>query len=252
MRNKSFYNQLIEAKEQNNKLFAVLVDPDKVDMSSLDVLIDMAGNGAVDFFFVGGSLLSKDTTEEVVHHLKTKCAIPVILFPSHAGQIAEEADAILFLSLISGRNADYLIGQQVIAAPLLRQKDIEVLSTGYMLVDCGAQTTASYISNTTPLPYNKPEIAVATAMAGELIGMKAIYADGGSGASTHVSPQMIKAIAKNVDIPLIVGGGIRTADEAVQAWQSGADVIVVGNHIEKSPQFIHEISAKKRVLQETK
>ena len=244
----NIYDELTYRKENGIKSFAVLIDPDKVTIDSLSNIIELSNNQGVDFFFVGGSLLNKDNITEVVKHIKATSNIPVILFPSNSSQIVEEADAILFLSLISGRNPDYLIGQQVISAPILAQTDLEVLSTGYMLVDCGNQTTASYISNTNPLPYNKPEIAVATALAGEMIGMKIIYADGGSGADTHISPQMIKAISKNINTPLIIGGGMRNVDSVIQAWEFGADLVVVGNHIEQNPEFIIELNKKRAVL----
>lgn len=248
MNNESLYSNLLSNKSIGKKCFTVLVDPDKVNKEGLLKLIHLSNDNNVDYFFVGGSLLSKDATEWTVATIKENSSIPVILFPSNSNQIVEQADGILFLSLISGRNADYLIGQQVISAPLLKQKDLEVLSCGYMLVDCGKQTTASYISNTTPLPYDKPEIAVATAMAGEMLGLKLIYADGGSGAKTYISPIMISALAKNIETPLIVGGGLRTVDEVEQAWISGADVVVVGNHIEKNPNFIAEVSLLKSRL----
>lgn len=248
MERNSLYKELISRKVNEEKSFAVLIDPDKVSAESLLLLIQTSVVNEVDYFFVGGSLLDKDNIAEVVKTVKSNCTIPVILFPSNSAQIVDEADAILFLSLISGRNPDYLIGQQVISAPILAKSSLEVLSTGYMLVDCGAQTTASYISNTTPLPYDKPEIAVATALAGEMIGMKLIYADGGSGASTHISPQMIQSISKHCKLPLIVGGGIRDVETAIQAWNSGADLVVVGNHIEKNPEFISELSKKRKLF----
>jgi len=244
----NIYDELTYRKENGIKSFAVLIDPDKVTQQSLLNIVQLSNENDVDFFFVGGSLLNKDNITEVVKFIKSNSEIPVILFPSNSSQIVEEANGILFLSLISGRNPDYLIGQQVISAPILAQTNLEVLSTGYMLVDCGSQTTASYISNTNPLPYNKPEIAVATALAGEMIGMKLIYADGGSGADTHISPQMISAISKNIKIPLIVGGGLRNVESVIQAWNSGADLAVVGNFIEKSPEFISELNQHRKLI----
>lgn len=244
----NIYDELTYRKENGIKSFAVLIDPDKVTQQSLLNIVQLSNENDVDFFFVGGSLLNKDNITEVVKFIKSNSEIPVILFPSNSSQIVEEADGILFLSLISGRNPDYLIGQQVISAPILAQTNLEVLSTGYMLVDCGSQTTASYISNTNPLPYNKPEIAVATALAGEMIGMKLIYADGGSGADTHISPQMISAVSKNIKIPLIVGGGLRNIESVIQAWNSGADLAVVGNFIEKSPEFISELNQYRKLI----
>ena len=242
LKNSNLYQKFVSDKESGKKSFAVLIDPDKVNKDELLNLIALCNTNSVDYIFVGGSLLSKDATEWTIKQIKNNSEIPVVSFPSNASQIVEEADGILYLSLISGRNPDYLIGQQVISAPILKQKDIEILSCGYMLVDCGKQTTASYISNTTPLPHDKPEIATATAMAGEMLGLKLIYADGGSGAKTHISEKMIQGLNKNVDIPLIIGGGLRTIEQVEMAWNSGADVVVVGNHIEKNPNFVVEVS----------
>jgi phosphoglycerol geranylgeranyltransferase len=244
----NIYHSIILRKKQGLKSFAVLIDPDKTDKSSLSNIITQSITNAVDFFFVGGSLLDKDNLREVVVALKSSSDIPVVLFPSTASQVVEEADAVLFLSLISGRNADYLISQQVIAAPILAQMDIEILPTGYMLVDCGAQTTASYISNTMPIPYNKPEIAIATALAGEMLGMKLLYLDGGSGAEKHINSGMISSVVQNTEIPVIVGGGITQAKEAELLWKSGADLLVVGNKIEQTPHFIAEVCSMKENL----
>jgi putative glycerol-1-phosphate prenyltransferase len=146
------------------------------------------------------------------------------------------------LSLISGRNPEYLIGQHVTAAPILKKSKLEILPTGYMLIDCGKQTTVSYISNTTPIPYDKPSVAVCTAMAGEMLGLKLLYVDGGSGAQMPVSAQMIAAIRKSVDIPIIVGGGISSPKKAAEALTAGADLIVIGNVIEKDPNLLIEVS----------
>jgi putative glycerol-1-phosphate prenyltransferase len=154
------------------------------------------------------------------------------------------ADAILFLSLISGRNPDFLIGQHVISAPILKKSSLEILPTGYILVDSGKQTTVSYMSNTTPIPHDKPEIAACTAMAGEMLGLKLMYLDAGSGAQRAISPKMISIVRKSVDVPLIVGGGIRSANEAYEAMLAGADTIVIGNGIEKNPALLAEVSEK--------
>ena len=187
-------------------------------------------------------MLSKYNIPEIIQKIKQRSNIPVILFPGGYLQVEPTADAILLLSLISGRNADYLIGQHVIAAPLIKQSKLEVLSTGYLLVDCGAQTTASYISNTTPLPYDKPSIAAATAMAGEMLGLKCMYLDGGSGAAKPVSADMIAAVKKAINSPLIVGGGINSEEKVLQALHAGADVVVVGTGIEKDPELMVKLS----------
>jgi putative glycerol-1-phosphate prenyltransferase len=204
--------------------------------------IKCANHAKVDYFFVGGSLLIDDNLEKCIQTIKNNSSIPVVLFPGNAMQISKSADAILFLSLISGRNPEFLIGKQVITAPILKQTDIEVISTGYMLVNSGKPTTASYMSNTNPIPYEKTNVAACTAMAGEFLGMKLIYMDGGSGAETPISTKMINTVSKTIDIPLIIGGGITSAKKALENCQAGADIIVVGNAIEKENSLIKEIS----------
>lgn len=214
----------------------MLLDPDKVVLDEVEALVRRAEATAVDYFFVGGSLLTHGGIHELVNELKACTRLPVILFPGSVYQIVPEADAILFLSLISGRNPDLLIGQHVVAAPLLRSSGIEVVSTGYMLVDSGKPTTAHYISNTHPIPYNKADIALCTAMAGEFLGLKVIYMDGGSGAERPLSEEMVRTVSKGIEVPLIVGGGIRSVQEAVNIWEAGADIIVIGNALEKDPK----------------
>jgi phosphoglycerol geranylgeranyltransferase len=238
----SIYNQFAEKSDKGIKSFAVLLDPDKLDDISLKRIIDLSEESNVDYFFLGGSLLSKYNIPEIIKTIKAHSDIPVVLFPGGHLQVEATADAILLLSLISGRNADFLIGQQVVAAPIIKQSKLEVLPTGYLLVDCGKQTTASYISNTTPLPYDKPAIAAATAMAGEMLGLKLMYLDGGSGAMQPVHADMIAAVKKSVDCPLIVGGGINSAEKALAALSAGADVIVVGTGIEQNPGLMVTIS----------
>ena len=178
----------------------------------------------------------------LIRLLKSQSPVPVLLFPSHSLHLDSQADGILLLSLISGRNPEFLIGQHVIAAPALRQSNLQIMPTGYMLVDSGRQTTASYMSGTTPLPHDKPTIAACTAMAGEQLGLRLIYLDGGSGAAYPVSPAMIRAVRQAVELPLIVGGGINTIEKAQAALAAGADVIVIGNQIEKDPEFLGQVS----------
>lgn len=237
-------NQFISNKEKGLKSFAVLIDPDKIDNPSCIHLINMSIESKVDFFFVGGSLITGNTMGQTIKCLKTNSSIPIILFPGSNLHIDMSADAILFLSLISGRNPDLLIGQHVIAAPVLKKSRLEILPTGYILVESGKQTTVSYISNTMPVPYDKPEVAACTAMAGEMLGLKLIYLDAGSGAQKPISSRMIAAVKKSVDVPIIVGGGIRSAGEAMEAIKAGADVIVIGNGIEKNPSLLTEVSEK--------
>ena len=227
------------------KSIAVLVDPDKADdPAKLKHLIHLASENCVDFFFVGGSLITTPYLSEVIQSIKEDVNIPVILFPGSSLQIDPSADAILFLSLISGRNPDLLIGQHVQAAPILKNNRMEVLPTGYMLVSSGKTTSVAYISNTTPIPEDKYSLAACTAMAGEMLGLRLIYLDAGSGAEREISPRMISAVRKAVEVPLIVGGGITSAQKAFAALEAGADMIVIGNALEKSPDLLSEISDK--------
>ncbi|MCW5906457.1 MAG: geranylgeranylglyceryl/heptaprenylglyceryl phosphate synthase [Chitinophagales bacterium] len=221
---------------------AVLIDPDKQSVDNLMTLIKLAVRCKTDFFFVGGSLLLENRFEETITTIKQQCSIPIIIFPGNNYQVSKQADAILFLSLISGRNAEFLIGQQVVAAPLIKEAGLEVIPTGYMLIYGGRISTTSYMTQTIPLPNDKPDIAAATALAGEMLGMKTIYLEAGSGAENCVSASIIKAVKQTIRIPLIVGGGIRSGEQAEEIAKAGADVIVVGNVLEKEPELLMEIS----------
>lgn len=235
-------HQFTEAHKQGRKQLAVLIDPDKPDQQGLLELVREIAMGGADLIFLGGSLLMRDNIEEYLRTIKDHTNIPVVLFPGSALQVNGQADAILFLSLISGRNPELLIGTHVIAAPLVKKAGLEALPTGYMLVDCGKPTTASYMSASIPSPYDKPEIAACTAMAGEMLGLRLMYLDGGSGAPQPVSPAMVSEVRKSVDTPIIVGGGIRSAKEASNICKAGADVVVIGNVTEKNPGIIKEIA----------
>jgi len=236
------YNQILENKKQGKKSFALLVDPDKQDKSELISVIKKAKQAKTDYFFVGGSLLTNDSLDSCLTTLKENSNIPVVLFPGNAMQVNDKADGILFLSLISGRNAEMLIGRQVITAPILKQSSLEVLPTGYMLIDSGKPTTVSYMSNTTPIPAEKNSVAACTALAGEMLGLKLIFMDGGSGAQNPISEEMITEVSKSVDTPLIIGGGISSGKKAAANCKAGADIIVVGNAIEKNENLIVEIA----------
>ena len=240
--NKGIYHSLMERKNQGKKSFAVLVDPDKVNDRATEQLIELAVEAKVDYFFVGGSLVISNFLDECVQLIKTRCSIPIILFPGSPSQVSKYADALLYLSLISGRNADLLIGQHVVSAPVVKQSGLEIMPTGYMVIDGGAPTTVSYISNATPIPADKNEIAVCTAMAGEMLGMKLIYMDAGSGAKRAISEEMITRVAKVISVPLIIGGGILEPEKAYLNCKAGADLIVVGNAIEKNASLIKEMA----------
>ena len=236
---KEIYDLILKSKSKGKKLFAVLIDPDKFD--STDV-IERSKNAAVDLILVGGSILSSGNFENCIQIIKKSTSIPLVIFPGNILQISPNADAILLLSLISGRNPELLIGKHVVAAPLLKSSKLEILPTGYMLIESGKQTTALYMSNTNPIPYEKNDIASCTALAGEMLGHKLIYMDAGSGASKPVSVEMIKQVSSVISIPLIIGGGINSVEKTMDACRAGADVVVVGNAIENDLSLIESLS----------
>ncbi len=238
----TIYKSMIAAKANSEKKFAMLIDPDKVRKGEIDNIVRRAQEAEVDYFFVGGSLIVNNALDDCLSEIKKRCSIPLVLFPGDSYQLSYRADAILFLSLISGRNSELLIGKHVITAPYLKLSPLEVISCGYMLIDGGVATTVSYMSNTQPIPSDKDDIAVCTAIAGEMLGMKLIYLDAGSGAIISVAASMIESVSQAVDVPLIVGGGIDTAEKALRNVKAGADIIVVGNAIEKDPRLIQEIA----------
>ncbi|MCF8451240.1 MAG: geranylgeranylglyceryl/heptaprenylglyceryl phosphate synthase [Taibaiella sp.] len=229
-------------KAQNKSGFAVLADPDKIAPADMQHLARLCNDAGVDYLFMGGSLLMAHQMELCIQRFKSESDIPVVLFPGSPAQVTPYADALLYLSLISGRNPDLLIGQHVASAPQVKGSGLEVISTGYIIVDGGIQTTVSYMSNTTPIPADKPEIALCTAWAGELQGKHVIYLDSGSGARRPVSEEMIHKLSSNIDIPLIVGGGICTPDKVYQNCKAGANIVVVGNAIERDPLLIRDMA----------
>ena len=234
---------LVEKKSKNLKSLSVLVDPDKIqNEESLKELVHICTKSNIDYIFIGGSLLVSDSLSETVAYIKENSEIPVVLFPGSNLHIDKSADAILFLSLISGRNPDLLIGQHVVAAPILKNSDLEILSTGYILIGNDTSSTVAYISQTTPIPLNKSEIAVCTAMAGEMLGMKLIYLDAGSGAPEEVPSALISYVKQSISIPLIVGGGINTLKKAEKAYLAGADLIVLGTAVEENISFLSEVA----------
>jgi len=239
------YSILVKARAENKKLLAVLIDPD-LDEERLHTIAALLAHSAVDLCLIGGSLLHRGRVDSCIEVVKSYVNVPIVLFPGNEIQVCNHADALLFLSLISGRNADLLIGKHVVAAPFLPSSGLEVISCGYMLVDGGKQTTASYISQTMPLPADKPDIAVATALAGYYLGNKLLYLDAGSGANHAVSATMVAAVSANVNLPLIVGGGIRSTEAVRRAWDAGADMVVIGNSIENNPEFLRELNTLKK------
>lgn len=242
----SFYAQLIAAKAAGRKQLAVLIDPDGMKARHLERLLDLAVETGIDAFFLGGSLIMNNVLDECIVKIKAHCAVPTVLFPGNSLQISYKADALLLLSLISGRNPDLLIGKHVETAAFLKISPLEIVATGYMLIDGGVATSVSYMSNTTPIPAGKLDIAVCTAMAGELLGLKLIYMDAGSGALNPISEDTIRAVSSNIEVPLIVGGGIRTPERVRANMAAGADLLVVGNAVEKDPELMREMVAAAR------
>lgn len=229
---KNLLKKLQTAKSNSQKLFAVLIDPDKTDVDQIPNKKIFFEKENIDLLLVGGSLMSQPAIGPFVKALKQAFEQEVFLFPGSPVQFTPEADGILFLSLISGRNPDLLIGRHVEIAPVLKASSCQILPTGYMLVNDGRPTSASYMSNTLPIPSRKGDIACATAQAGELLGLQCIYMDAGSGADAHIPLETISRVAQGIDIPLIVGGGIRTQEEREAVWAAGADMVVVGTALE--------------------
>jgi putative glycerol-1-phosphate prenyltransferase len=238
----SVYAAITSKMQQGKKQFAILVDPDKHTLAEVEHIATLASRSGVDYFFVGGSLLINNQLDQCINMLKENADIPVVLFPGNTLQMSWKADAILFLSLISGRNPEMLIGRHVIAAPYLKLSPLEVISTGYMLVESGKPTAVSYMSNSSPIPADKNDIAMCTAMAGEMLGLKLIYLDAGSGALNTVPEIMVDNVKKSISVPLIIGGGIRTPGHAAVLCDAGADLIVIGNVLEKNVEAIQAFS----------
>ncbi len=239
---KHVLDQIQKGAKAGEKQVAILLDPDELSHEGkMKKTVEVAGEAGIDHFFIGGSLIMQENFSACIETIKTFSNIPVTLFPGSPLQIHKEVDAILFLSLISGRNPETLIGYHVISAPKIKAAGLEVLPTVYMLVESGRPTTASYMSNTEPIPRDKEDIAACTAMAGEMLGLRLIYMDGGSGAEQAIPPAMIKAVRESVSLPMIVGGGIRSPRQVEKAFNAGANVVVVGNAVEKDPALIFEI-----------
>ncbi len=233
---------IIDLFSKQKKQLAVLIDPDKLNPEQLVVTVIIAQKAGVDFIFVGGSLMTSDSLFHCIRTIKEKTDIPVVLFPGSSYQISRNADAMLFLSLISGRNPDMLIGMHVLSAPYIKLSGLETIPTGYMLIDSGKPTSVTYMSNSFPIPNNKKDIAACTAMAGEMLGLRTIFMDAGSGASQTVPEEMISFVKGSIEIPLIIGGGIRTPEKAKSVIEAGADIIVVGNRFEEDPNLIYDFS----------
>lgn len=236
-------------REKGSKGFALLADPDELDRENyFESLISGLKELPCDFVLVGGSLIQEGGFSERIEKLRQSVSLPLVLFPGSPSQLHPGFDAVLFLSLVSGRNPEFLIGQHVVAAPRIKELGLETIATAYMLIDGGKPTTASYISNTFPIPWDKAGIAATTAMAAEMLGMQAVYLDTGSGASRAVSGEMISSVRKACELPIIVGGGIRDVLSAEAAYKAGADLVVIGSLFEKEPQLIADFGRQLRQL----
>jgi phosphoglycerol geranylgeranyltransferase len=238
----AIYQDILNSTQKGRKQIAILVDPDKLLNKDVESLAVNAARSGVDYFFVGGSLLVNNELDQCIKTLKANSEIPVILFPGNTMQMSWKADGILLLSLISGRNAEMLIGLHVIAAPYLKLSPLEVISCGYMLIESGKTTAVQYMSNTMPIPSDKIDIAVCTAMAGEMLGLKLLYLEAGSGAQHSVPVAMVEQVKQNISIPLLVGGGLRNPEQASEIALAGADIVVIGTAFEKNSGLISEMA----------
>jgi phosphoglycerol geranylgeranyltransferase len=235
-------NRFLDILKNGKRKIAILIDPEKTkEQDQIDALAEKVNILKPTFLFVGGSTVTKDDLHKCIDNLKAKTDIPIILFPGSHQQISENADGILFLSLISGRNPDFLIGHQVESAHLLKEMDLEIIPTGYVLIDGGKPTAVTYISQTTPIPADQLRIASQTSIAGEMLGLKTIFLDAGSGAQQTVSKEMISAVRSAISVPLIIGGGIKSITDIDYAFEAGADLVVIGNQVEADIDFLLDI-----------
>lgn len=238
----NIYKQILKAKAEKQKLLAILLDPDKIILENIANLVSKINQSPATHIFIGGSLVENNIIDDLILAIQQQCTLPIILFPGNPSQISDKADGILFLSLISGRNPDYLIEHQVQAAPVLKKTTLEIIATGYILIESGCETAVSRVSQTQPLDRNNTDLVLATALAGEMLGNKLIYLEAGSGATKAVPLEMIAIIAQNIEIPLIVGGGIRSHKGIQDAYHQGADLVVIGTAFENDSDFFNNQS----------
>ena len=236
---KNIYQNILHAKAQNQKLLAILIDPDKIELAHVARLVRKIKASPATHIFVGGSNVENNIIDQLICQLKKEISLPIVLFPGNPSQISDEADGILFLMLLSGRNSDYLIEHQIQAVPILEKTNLEIISTGYILIESGSETSVERVSQTQPLARNNPDYVVQTAKAGILIGNKLIYLEAGSGAKLPVPLDIISKVSQTIAIPLIVGGGIRTKNEIHVAYQAGADMVVIGTAFENDNNFFN-------------
>lgn len=236
----NIYNHILQSKESNQKLLAILLDPDKVEIEKIDILVQKINQSPATHIFIGGSQVNSTILDELIIKIKENCHLPIVLFPGNPSQISKEADAILFLTLLSGRNPDYLIEHQVNAVPILRKTNLEIISTGYILIESATETAVERISKTKPLDRNNLDYALQTGQAGEMLGNKLIYLEAGSGAALSIPLKMITLVSQNINIPVIVGGGIRSLSEIQKAYNAGADIVVIGTAFENDFNFFND------------
>ncbi|WP_026703519.1 phosphoglycerol geranylgeranyltransferase [Flavobacterium soli] len=236
---KNIYSEILKAKTEQRKLLAILLDPDKIVWEGIDQLISKIDQSPATHVFIGGSLVFSKKIDDLILKIKANSNLPIVLFPGNPSQISNHADGILFLSLISGRNPDYLIEHQVKAAPILKKTNLEIIPTGYILIESGNETAVAKISQTTPISRNDEQEVLDTAQAGEMLGNKLIYLEAGSGAHLSVPAAIIQLVSQNIEIPMIVGGGIKSKDEIELAYASGADLVVIGTAFEKDNNFFN-------------
>lgn len=233
----NIYNQILKSKNSNHKLLAILLDPDKIDLDNATILIEKINQSPATHIFIGGSTVENNILDELILKVKQNCDLPIILFPGSYTQISNQADGILFLSLISGRNPDYLIEHQVKSAPILKKTQLEIISTGYALIESGTETAVERVSQTKPISRTNLEQVLHTVQAGEMLGYKLIYLEAGSGAKQSVPLEMIQFVSQNIEIPLIVGGGIVDLQGIQKAYDAGADLVVIGTAFENNNNF---------------
>jgi putative glycerol-1-phosphate prenyltransferase len=237
----SIYQDILLSKAKKKKLLAVLIDPEKVNLSSISELFEKIHQSIATHIFVGGSTDKNHQTEKVVVAIKKVTSLPVILFPGDVNQITDKADGILFLSLLSGRNPEYLIEQQIKAAPILSKSDLEIIPTGYILIDGNKETAVQKVSNTKPIPQSKIKLIIDTALAGQFSGKKLIYLEAGSGALVPADSTIVNLVVNSLQIPLIVGGGIKYKQQLNEVFNAGADMVVIGTAFENDVSFFNEL-----------
>ncbi len=239
--NKNILQHIINSKQKGKKLLAILLDPDKIILSDLELLISKITTNNVDFIFVGGSTVHIGVTDKIAKKINDLTPIPIVLFPGDFTQLTNNADAVLFLSLLSGRNPEYLIEQQIKSVEFLKNSNLEIIPTAYILIDGGVETSVQKVSKTIPIPQSNIEEIVHTAIASQYLGKQLIYLEAGSGATEAVDPKIIKKVGENIDIPIIVGGGIRSKKQLENAYENGANLVVIGTAYEENIDILIEL-----------